>query len=457
MVALDAGNLHLSGSSSGSLTEQLGQLIFQSGANTLHLTHHAGAGDFTALGVEIFQLEGNATLNLKSDQVFGSAGDLGSVRFFLGSLFPFQFPIGEVLWMGTVNGEDWVTTAKGSDNNTYFVAFEDYHTGGDSDFWQPDHHVLIDGQAVPVYSYITEISTLKLTNGADLELFGTLDFKGLLSTGVFDNQIGAWGGELRFEYAHVYSPTLSLVDGARIWTSNLVKTGPGTLRLNASPWTPHRTTDLRIHQGKVALESGELQARNIIVSDGTGTDSLELPANRINPIQGLGSSEQPNPRRNIKLHGTPYGDPDSGEFDAAILRFGGSTEQRFDDFRVEGRGTIDFVGGTQADPNRLFIEDFFLGDAWTGDFSTTTVFVRNWEDKEDLFLVRYKQSNIARIDSAFLARIKFEGYDTPAEWVYYNNDYWEIRPMAEPEPATTGAILGVVGLGLVVWRKKRKQ
>jgi len=456
-VELNAGTLHLSGSTSGSLTEQIGQLAFVGGANTLQLTHHASASDFTALGIDIFQPAINATFNLTANKRFGSAGDFDSVRLFVAPIFPFLFPIGDALAMGTVKGEDWVTTTTGSDNNTYFVAFEDYYTG-DPDFWQSGHNVLIDGQAVPVYNYNTEISTLKLTNEATLGLFGILDFKGLLSTGAFDNQIGAYG-ELRFEYAHVYSPTLSIVDTVTIQTSNLVKTGTGTLRIN-TPRVTHRTTDLHIHQGKVALESSSstLQARNIIVGDGTGTDILELPANSLNPIQGLGNSEQPNPRRNITLRGTPYGDPDSGESDAAILRFGGGTVQYFDDFRVEGRGTIDFVGGTSSAPNQLFIEDFFLGDPWSGDFSTTTVFVRNWEDGADVFLVRYKQDNIDRINSGYLARIKFEGYDTPTEWVSWseNNEYWQIRPSNEPEPATTGAILGAVGVGLIIWRRKRR-
>jgi len=454
-IALNAGNLHFIGSSSGSLTEQIGQLIFSKGANTLQLTHHASVSDFTALGMVIFQPEQEATFNLTANKHFGSAGDVDSVRLFVEPIFPFPFTIGDALVMGTVEGEDWVTTTTGSDNNTYFVAFEDYYTAPPNS-WGSSHHILLDGGYETVSAWQVEIGSLKLTNGAILDVYATLDFNGLLSTGALPTEIGGFG-VLGFQYAHIYNPVLSLTGGTRLNTSQLIKTGPGTLRF-AAPWSSqHRANAFTIHQGKVALESGSLQSHRITVGDGSGTDVLELPANRVNPIEGLASSESPTPRRHITLHGTPYGaDPDSGEFDAAILRFGGSTVQNFNDFQVKGRGTIDFVGGTSSAPNRLFIEDFYLGDFWSTDFSTTMLFIRNWVDQEDFLLVRRKQANIDRIGSGYLSHIYFEDYGSPgATWVYWSDEYWEIRPF--PEPSTYGAIFGVVGLGLFAWRKKRKQ
>ncbi|KXU36460.1 hypothetical protein AXK11_04505 [Cephaloticoccus primus] len=35
----------------------------------------------------------------------------------------------------------------------------------------------------------------------------------------------------------------------------------------------------------------------------------------------------------------------------------------------------------------------------------------------------------------------------------YDKDYWSIE--AAPEPATCGALLGALGLGLVAWRRRR--
>jgi len=247
-------------------------------------------------------------------------------------------------------------------------------------------------------------------------------------------------------YIHVHGGSLT-VSGSITVTSGwrpTIKTGEDTLRLNGDG-VYMSGGELVINQGTVAFEKGlGMDFYTVRIGDGTGTDVLELPANHLNPLEW---------EPDIILHGTPYGaNPDSGEFDAAILRFGGGTEQHAYSLHVEGRGTLDFVGGTESAPNMLFLEEFTLED-----FETTLLFIRHWEDKHDFLLVRHDATNIARIDADFLARINFEGYGD-AQWVYWSDEYWEIKPMAaEPEPATTGAVLGAVGLGLVIWRRRRLQ
>jgi len=53
-----------------------------------------------------------------------------------------------------------------------------------------------------------------------------------------------------------------------------------------------------------------------------------------------------------------------------------------------------------------------------------------------------------------LERIEFEGYG-PAMFRDWDSNYFQITPA--PEPATYGAIVGAVGIGLVVWRKKKRR
>jgi len=460
-ITLNAGTLHLHGAYSGSLTQHLGRVIFEGGANTLYLEHeiywNPGPMDFTAFvmaDLSVDWLISDATLNLTGNRSFGTGTDADSIRFQIGDgptsgQSPYDAFIGKAVPMATVEGEDWMTAVR-QGGALYFVAFDDYDTGPAST-WNASSHVLVDGYSeyVDLWGQSKEIGSLKLANWGDLYLDADSTNRRLTAAGILTTDNGAnrieGNGTLSFQYAHIYSPELRFTGSSGLSTNSLIKTGPGTLQF-AAPTSWHSARNLSIHQGRVYLESGKLESRNIIVGDGTGEDILELPANSTQPIEGMSSGgDDPTPLVNITLRGSPYENP--WESNAAILRFGGSTEQQFHEFKVEGRGIIDFVNGTAGAPNRLVIEEFFLAD-------DATLFIHNWEDQADLLLVRYTQSNINRINADFLARIKFEGYTDPAVWVYWSSDYWEIRPM--PEPTTYGAILGAVGLGLITWRKRRR-
>jgi len=462
-LTFNAGTLHLNGGNySDSLIQhvQVLQLTFEGGANTLYLEHDLWASppnNFIAFAaVYLDLLNTSATLNLRGNRRFGRWDDFDSVRFLIQSgQSPYDAFIGKAMPMATVEGEDWMTPVRQSGGDLYFVAFGDYDTGWAST-WNASSHVLVDGytEYVGLWGQSKEVGSLKLTAWGNLVLDADSNNRRLTAAGILTTGNGPTGiegnGTLSVQYAHIYNSELRFQGSSGLGTEVLIKTGPGTLRF-AAPTSWHSVRSLSIHQGRVYLESGRLEARDIIVGDGAGTDIFELPANSVQPIDGMmrGGGEDPTPLVNITLRGSPYEAPSWwGEPNAAILRWGDGTSQQFDNFKVEGRGMIDFVGGTAGAPNTLFIVDFFLAD-------DAKLFILNWEDQADFILVRYSPANIARINADFLSRIKFEGYTDPAVWVYWSNEYWEIRPM--PEPSTYGAIFGVIGLGLWGWKKRKRR
>jgi len=92
----------------------------------------------------------------------------------------------------------------------------------------------------------------------------------------------------------------------------------------------------------------------------------------------------------------------------------------------------------------LYLDDLMIE-------SGGTLHVNGWSKDKALLLVRKDSVNLQES----LARISFTGYDPNAIHLEnHNSDYWEINPL--PEPATYGAILGAAGLGLVIYRKKRR-
>jgi len=471
-ITLNAGILSFNPGNHGihtEFTEKFGTLDLAGGANRIDLFGPSGrllAAELTRFGE--FGGDSRATLNL--EYVLGIGPDFSLIPVDPTQVY-FAIEKGPVAQGGifawaTVTQNfgqqvDWVEPWDDG-AQTIFNLLQNYQTGGVAD-WLASDNVLIDGNTatLPGQFDFLEINSLKLANGSVLDLGDNNALQllsgGLLSTaGFFDpaNRITGNGtlinGSAGPLYAHIYGGGLSVEGGASISASfaGFVKAGEGTLRF-ASQDTDHSVPNLYIHEGTISLNAGTIVTGNIVIGDGYGTDVLELPANRNNPISG--SNAMPT----ITLHGQPYGNPNSGEYDAAILRFGGSTHQNAYSLHVEGRGTLDFVGGTPAEdfsgvgPNYLFLEEFTLAD-----FETTMLFIRHWEDKRDFLLVRHDAVNIARIDAAFLARINFEGYGE-AQWIYWSDEYWEITPF--PEPTTYGALLAAVGLGLWAWQKRRQK
>jgi len=126
--------------------------------------------------------------------------------------------------------------------------------------------------------------------------------------------------------------------------------------------------------------------------------------------------------------------------------------ETFDTLKVEGQGVMRFnveaMGVSWVKVRALSIE--------TEDDS---LFIRGWIDFLEVattFLV----SRAFAPNAATLARIWFEGWEQGAALRDYahDGDYWEIVPMGiVPEPATYGAILGAVGLGVWAWRNRLRR
>jgi len=135
--------------------------------------------------------------------------------------------------------------------------------------------------------------------------------------------------------------------------------------------------------------------------------------------------------------------------DSSILYFSSqhaeNISEGFHKLFVDGRGVFDF---DQTDPRNflhgqrhLYLDDLEIE-------KDSRLLVRQWEEGRDHILVRRDSEHLEES----LKRIQFEGYDPNAVHLEdYDENYWEINAM--PEPATYGAALSLVALGLARYRK----
>jgi len=119
--------------------------------------------------------------------------------------------------------------------------------------------------------------------------------------------------------------------------------------------------------------------------------------------------------------------------------------EKFRTLKVEGEGRVLFSRKAADRYAKTLIVDDLIVD-WGSDLS-----VEGWNAELDLFLIK-KTSGNAR---SALSRIRFEGPDRQiVELRPYNAYYWKLY--ASPEPSTYGAIFGAVGLGIAIWRRRRR-
>jgi len=380
-------------------------------------------------------------------------------------------------WATADSGKYWLTALRPEAyyQESILYGIPDYHTGAQNTWatqsWDSLYNVSTDGSSGPL-SANRFVNSLRLTGGtlnlSDKTL--TINSGGLLAarpeqggsnqviiTGSSDARIttampeyddndqGIIGYTYRPLYVHVYNDRLSVNAGVSIRNGgmDLVKTGPGELRLNSS--ANHTLGSLYINQGTVNLTQGTLTLgpgnTRIYIGDGAGTDILQIRDSTRDQLKKVGGLPS------ITLHGTPYA-PRGPEYggDQAILRLGGNTKQRLGNLHIESRGTIDWVGGEVGRANMLWL------DSLTFSGPDAILFMRNWYEYEDYLLVRANG-----FDLSYLQNIRFEGYeDFPVIWRNYDDQYYQITPFGAPEPTTTGAILGAMGIALVAW-KRRKQ
>jgi len=216
----------------------------------------------------------------------------------------------------------------------------------------------------------------------------------------------------------------------------LVKSGPGELVFYGNQANSYTGTTY-VHEGTLVLNKspGAKAVGNIVVGDGGGTDILRLEM-----------SHQIDDSATVTLKGGSRAKNMTGQGVLQFNRPGGvGLTEKIHTLQVDGQGVIDFAGGTLARPNVLETTQVLLPTA------DDTLFIRNWIEFSDYFLV----SRAFAPNAAALARIWFEGWDPGAKLRDYNTSHWEIVPFAAPEPATYGALLGTLGIGAYLIRRRR--
>jgi len=463
-ITLAAGNLNLLSQQNTDVTEKVGDLILDSGANSISITgFEYGAAELYIESL-LHDLGSRATL----DVTFNPHNASRPTTFRLqnsASGHGINDSTGDEIIPWAISVDSWLT-AQIDNSHHYLKPLVNYYEAQTG--WTSSHNVRVNSGTINFGPTSRTINSLVL--GGNLNL-GSRQLKinsgGFLVTG--DRSISGSGsitsgtpsgGSIRPLYIHT-SGSLTFSGSARLSGGmDVVKTRAGSLILGGSG--THEIGSLYIHDGTVEVSgSGKLRVgagdHRIYIGDGAGTDRLILPGGRWNPIIKEGGGLP-----SITLRGTPY-DPRGPEYggDQAILQLGGNggsdgktygagTKQRLANLHIDGRGTIDWRGGEVGLANILWIDE--LSFSGSGDI----LFIRNWYEYEDLFLVK-KVHNGKVFDTALLPQIVFEGYqDYVTTLKDYDKDYWQITPFGGvPEPATYGAILAAVGLSLWIWRKKR--
>jgi len=442
-------------------SETLGTLTLGGGSNTIEI-EATGAMVMEFAGFE--RDDDWATLDLISNAEFSPSG----VRL--------KFPDAQNAFAdfdnmspwATVNGADW---ASQSGNGTV-TRLTNYVTNAPGTAWTATSNINI-GNENPTLDQSRTVRSLRIGKG-DFNLSGralTLNSGGLLFASGEAGKISgggsittASGGTI---YAHVYgggSGGGTAEINAQITGTNIdfVKTGPETLRLTSDGTSNFR--NIYVHGGRLELDLGVNGRINttgrIVVGDRSGTDVLRLPKHD-NQLTG---------ERHIVLRGGDYG---AGVLEFALKPAGlpgttafAGTTHRLNKLEVQGHGVIDFKGGEVGMANYLYIDELIIG---VGSKLT----VRNWFEGEDYLLVHRSKYDEYRFSpdqgdtrpGGILGntnqRVEFEGY-SGLFLAHYNEDYYEITPFPRqmatyfPEPSTYGAILGATGLGLLVWRRRRR-
>jgi len=444
-VTLDAGTLRFwGGTTAGSQSSQtLGALTLAGGASTIDVVNHAGANGSASLQfASLSRSDATATINFTNSVGAGtySNGTTGPRLSFVTA----PSLSGGILPYATVHGSDWATVTTGGD----LVAYTGYQSGAPTD-WLDAHNVSID-QNLTASGSLT-INSLRFAQARSLNLQSTSDALNLTSGGLLAANIGGGSSSLQFGrlttdadnlYIHVANDGLDL-STAIFGDAGLVKTGLGRLVLSGA--------EANTYTGTTFLNEGVLFLAKLAGVDALAGDLVVGDFGRTATVV-LSESHQIADTATVTLRGVMHALPTTANYvREGVLQFnnGGASpgiREAFDRLHIDGRGVINFHGGEIARRNYLILNHLSFADA------QSRLIIRSWVEFEDFLLVR--RSGNESLIPPLLGQIDFAGYG-PARWVPYDNDYWLITPF--PEPSTYGALLGVVGLGLWAWRKRKTQ
>jgi len=431
-IELAGGTLQHIGQTNVNTTTTLPEINLAEGSNTIDVINPS-TGRFTEVQAKLSRdSTATSTVNFTSSSGSGSFASSGNApRFKLTNVisdFLSSFAgAGDLIGWATVNGENFARIQDG-----YIVPYTGPYTSFPSSGYPNENsNYLVSSGIQNSFGSVISINSLKIIGNTLLDLpslstglriqsggvilrdYATLNINGTL-TGSYN--INQSGGSFHQGHLYVHVPGVNSMVG--IYTSaystnfglrsvHLRKTGPGNLGLRLY------TT------GSVTVSEGSLNALNAypkLIVEGQALAEL-LTTEKFPEV--------------ILRNSSPQGGAILKPMDGA----------RIDVLRVEGIGVLDFG----LSPRKLFVDT--LNIDIEGD-----LIVRNWVDSVTRFLVRKTSLNLEDM----LTRVRFEGYDSLTAGVraYSDNAYWEI--FAAPEPSTYGAILGAVGVGLIVWRRKSR-
>jgi len=125
---------------------------------------------------------------------------------------------------------------------------------------------------------------------------------------------------------------------------------------------------------------------------------------------------------------------------------GDDIKTSFKNLTIDDKGAIAFnheEGESIRSKYYLFIDDLIINEGGL-------LGVFGWEQGRDFLLVKKTSANL----SDALKQMVFADYDpNNIHLEDFDSEYWSIS--ATPEPATYGALLGTIALGLWTWRKRR--
>jgi len=274
--------------------------------------------------------------------------------------------------------------------------------------------------------------TLSINSGAILTVANAVILP-TNSNSLLGGTITTGGGRYFF---YVYSDRLTVSSVISGSGKELIKSGFGALRFNGAQPNSY-TGDTYVHSGVLELNKSPKanSVRNVIVrgnfAESSGGVNLKNAELRIMQSHQIADSAT------VTL--------DRGAVFAFAGEGGVGLTEKIHTLQVERRAVINFAGGTLARANVLETTQVLLPTA------DDTLFIRNWIEFSDYFLV----SRAFAPNSAALSRIWFEGWDPGAKLRDYNTSHWEIVPFAAPEPATYGALLGTLGIAVIVWGKRQ--